>query len=149
MSKGPLHGLTVAEQLSYHMVQHLSSKMEITPTTILKAAMESDRGMFVLHQLDLDQKAILSTIAEHPIGCSLDTCLNWLVEAVKDLQTERLDSTATIYAFLTHIEELTALVFKADLSPGSKKRAPGRGFPFLSARTQTPFPKPGSPGPDH
>jgi hypothetical protein len=116
MSQGPIHGLKIAEQLSYHMVQHLSSKLEITPTTILKAAMESERGLFVLHQLDLGQKTILETIKEHPIKCPLQDCLDWLTEAVKDLETERLDSTATIYAFLTHIEELKALVFKADLS---------------------------------
>ncbi len=115
-SSCPVKGSVFAEKLSYHMVQHLSTKPALTPATLLEAAMESNRGLFVLHQIDLDRQAILATIREHPPDCSLETCLQWIADAVAELGTERFDSTATIYAFLTHVPGLQELVYKADLS---------------------------------
>jgi ATP-dependent Clp protease ATP-binding subunit ClpC len=107
---------TLADQLSYHMVQHLSTKSVISPTSIIEAAMESDRGLFVLLELGLERKTILDVLQKNPLQCTLDTCLQWITDAVTDLGTERLDSTATIYAFLTHVTELQSLVSGADLS---------------------------------
>ncbi|OGJ66765.1 hypothetical protein A3A67_03885 [Candidatus Peribacteria bacterium RIFCSPLOWO2_01_FULL_51_18] len=108
--------LSFARRLSYHMVQHLSAKTEISPIALLEAAMESDRGLFVLHQIDLGQEAILEALQVSPLDCSLETALGWIQEAVNGLQTERTDSTATIYAFLIHVPALQALVYKTDLS---------------------------------
>ena len=106
----------LAAALSYHMVQHLSTKEEITPTTLLEAATESARGRFVLQLIGIEPKQILSAIRGTPINDTLDACLQWVQEAQIVLKTSRLDSTATIFAFLTHVPILKELLNKADLS---------------------------------
>ncbi|MDD5055763.1 MAG: AAA family ATPase [Candidatus Peribacteraceae bacterium] len=110
------HPDDVAEALSYHMVQHLSTKPEITPTTLLEAATESVRGKFVLQLIGIEPQQILSTVRSTPITDTLETCLQWVQDARLKLKTGRLDSTATIFAFLIHVPTLKELLNKADLS---------------------------------
>lgn len=112
--KGPE---TLAGQLSYHMVQHLMTKNTLTPATLFAAATESDRGRFVLEKLGVTQETVMGAIRKTPITNTLDECLAWLIEAKKDLETDRIDSTATIYAFLKHVQVLQELLNAADVSP--------------------------------
>lgn len=106
----------LADSLSYHMVQHLSTKDTVTPTTFLEAATESWRGLFVLRQIGLERSDILKAWNEHPEHVSLETCLRWGLDARQELKIPRLDSTATIYAYFKNVAGLQALLNAADVS---------------------------------
>ncbi len=106
----------IAELLSYHMTLHLSTKEAATSKSLLLAAAESQRGLFVLHHIGIDVSDIESALLKTPITEPLETCLQWGLDAMKDLGTRRLDSTAMIYAYLTNVQALKVLVEHADLS---------------------------------
>ncbi len=112
----------LAELLSYHMVQHLSTKPAVTMHTMIEAAMESEWGIFVLHSINIEKSDILAALLHASPESTLEECLQWCVKAMKDLQTTHLDSTATIYAFLTNVPALAALVEKADLAVEDLKK---------------------------
>jgi ATP-dependent Clp protease ATP-binding subunit ClpC len=117
VSTGSIDGPeTVAGEFSYHMIQHLMTKPGLTPATLLAAATESVRGGFVLEKLGLNQQTIMDAIVKTPITNSLEDVLGWMVQAKKDLETNRIDSTATIYAFMTHVQVLQELLNNADVS---------------------------------
>lgn len=105
----------IAELLSYHMVLHLSTKMNMNAQAILEAAMESERGLFVLHHIGIERNDILAALIKNP-EIPLDACLGWCRNAMQELKTTRIDSTATIAAFVRNVPTLTALLQKADLS---------------------------------
>lgn len=106
----------LAEHLSYHLVEHLSTKESVTPSTLLEAALESNRGLFVLHQIGIERTDILKAWnAEHQ-NLTLETCLGWCMDAKNELKTRRLDSTATIYAYLKNVPRLQELLNAADVS---------------------------------
>ncbi len=109
------HHENIADLLSYHMVLHLSGKTTISAETLLQAATESDRGLFVLQHIGIERSDILAALLKSP-EIPLDICLNWCRNSMKELNTTRLDSTATIYAFITQVPILTALLEIADLS---------------------------------
>jgi ATP-dependent Clp protease ATP-binding subunit ClpC len=106
----------LADALSYHMVQHLSTKDGITASTLLEAATESARGLFVLHQMGIEREDILKAWNEHPEHVSIDTCLQWGLKARTELRVPRLDSTAMIYAYFKNVGGLQTLLNTADLS---------------------------------
>lgn len=105
-----------AEALSYHMVEHISTKTEVTPTTLLEAATESERGLFVLHQIGIEQRDVLNAWTSQKETVSLETFFDWILEAKKTLGTSTLDSTATIFASFTQSTALTALLNAVDVS---------------------------------
>ncbi len=106
----------LADSLSYHMVQHLSTKDGVSPTTFLEAATESWRGLFVLHLIGIERKDILKAWNDHPEHASLESCLRWGLDARRELKIPRLDSTATIYAYFKNVAGLQALLNAADVS---------------------------------
>lgn len=106
----------IAEALSYHMVEHLLKKRSVTPTTMLEAATESERGMFVLHQMGIERDAVLLAWSKHSSTETLETCFDWVLQAKEELHTTTLDSTATIYGFFKNIDSLRGLLNTADLS---------------------------------
>lgn len=106
----------LADALSYHIIQHLSSKDGVTPSSLLEAATESNRGLFVLHQIGLERSDILKAWNEHPEHVSLETCLRWALDARRELQTPRIDSTAMIYAYFKNVAGLQNLLNAADVS---------------------------------
>ncbi len=106
----------IAELLSYHMVLHLSAKNSVTPQTMLEAATESERGLFVLHCIGIERQDILAAMQKAPSEIPLETCLEWCLSAMSELETEQLDSTVTIFALLTRVPSLTTLLQTADLS---------------------------------
>lgn len=108
--------LNIAEKLSYHIMQHIRTKKTLSAQTFLEAATESKRGLFVLHSIGIDRADILSALLKSPITTDFSLCLQWCLDAMHDIGTPRLDSTATLYAFLTHVPCLTALTEAADLS---------------------------------
>ena len=106
----------LADLLSYHMVQHLGTKREVNPTTMLEAATESDRGRFVLELIGVNRHELLQAWGNHPQNVDLATCLGWGLEAKDELKTTTLDSTATIYAYLKHVPGLQEVLNKQDIS---------------------------------
>ncbi len=106
----------LADALSYHMVQHLSNKNGVTATTLLEAATESERGLFVLHQIGIERTDMLKAWNEHPEHVSIETCLQWGLKARTELGIPRLDSTAMIYAYFKNVGGLQGLLNAADLS---------------------------------
>ncbi len=109
--------MNIADMLSYHLVLHLSTKSSVTPTTLLEAATESERGIFVLHLIGLERDDVLAALLKSPMEMTQEDTLQWCLDAMRELGTKRFDSTATIYAFLQHVPLLRALVEKADLAP--------------------------------
>ncbi len=112
----------LAELLSYHMVEHLSTKPEVTAHTMIEAAMESRWGIFVLHSINIERSDVLAALLKSPTDWTLEECIGWCLQAMQDLQTTHLDSTATIYAFLTRVPVLNGLVKKADLDNDDLKK---------------------------
>ncbi len=112
----------LAELLSYHMVQHLSTKPEVTAHAMIEAAMESQWGIFVLHSINIERDDVLAALLHSPADWTLEECIGWCKQAMHDLETTHLDSTATIYAFLTRAPVLGALVKKADLDNEDLKK---------------------------
>ena len=106
----------VATALSFHMVEHLMQKTSVTPTTILASAMESERGVFVLHQMGIEREAVLTAWSKHPADVTIETCFNWILQAQNELHTTTLDSTATIYGFFKNVESFEQVLNTADLS---------------------------------
>lgn len=106
----------IADHLSYHMVQHWSTKNDFTPETMLAAATESDRGMFVLHQIGIERADIFRVWSEQKNTMDLDACLRWCLQAREALQMPRMDSTAVLYAFFQNVPALQPLLQNADLS---------------------------------
>ncbi|MSR68135.1 ATP-dependent Clp protease ATP-binding subunit [Candidatus Peribacteria bacterium] len=109
------HPENIAELLSYHMVLHLSRKTTVSAETLLEAATESRRGLFVLQHIGIERSDILAALLKSS-EIPLEACLDWCRHSMNELKTTRLDSTATIYAFITNIPVLMALLEKADLS---------------------------------
>ncbi len=105
-----------ADSLSYHLIEHLSTKNSVTPYTLLEAATESSRGVFVLHQIGIERADILKAWNEHALHVNLETCLLWGMDARSELNMPRLDSTATIYAYFKNIPCLQTLLNTADIS---------------------------------
>lgn len=106
----------LADSLSYHMVLHLSSKDAVTPQTLLEAATESWRGVFVLEQIGVSRTDVLKAWNEHPEHVSLETCLRWGLDARRELAVPRLDSTAMIYAYFKNVAGLQSLLNSSDVS---------------------------------
>jgi ATP-dependent Clp protease ATP-binding subunit ClpC len=106
----------IADRMSFHMVQHLGTKTEITAATILEAATESDRGLFVLHLIGIERADVLKAWKSHPEAMSVDTCLTLMTSAATELKAESLDSTATIYAFFKNVPALQDLLNTQDIS---------------------------------
>lgn len=106
----------IAEALSYHMIEHWMNKPAVTPITMLESATESERGMFVLHQMGIERDAVLSAWSKHPAIETLETCFGWVLQAKEELHTTTLDSTATIYGFFKHVDTLQSLLNEANLS---------------------------------
>lgn len=106
----------LAGMLSFHMIQHLETKQEITPETLLYAAMESERGVFVLHMIGIESKDIADAWKEHPRHTDLTTCLQWGLDAASDLGVQVIDSTAMIYAYCKNAPSLQKLLDRHDLS---------------------------------
>lgn len=109
-------GTNLADELSYHMVEHWCAKTELTPSTMLEAATESVRGVFVLHQIGIEGAELLRAWKEHPELVNLDQCLMWGAKARDDLKIPKIDSTATIYAFFTNVPSMETLLNAADIS---------------------------------
>lgn len=105
-----------ADKLSFHMVQHLGTKTEINAGSILDAATESNRGAFVLRLIGIDRNDVLAAWNKHPEPISQDSCFQLMQAASEELGTERLDSTATIYAFFKHVPTLQQLLNAQDIS---------------------------------
>lgn len=106
----------LADLLSYHMIQHLGTKADVTPSSLLEAATESERGMFVLHLIGVDRDELLRAWREHPENVSLATCLQWGMDAKAELKTVTLDSTATIFAYFKNVPALQEVLNKQDIS---------------------------------
>ncbi len=106
----------LADLLSYHMVQHLGTKADVTPTSMLEAATESERGMFVLQLIGVDRTELLRAWREHPQNVDLGTCLQWGIDAKAELKTVTLDSTATIFAYFKNVPGLQEVLNKQDIS---------------------------------
>ncbi len=106
----------IAHMLSYHMVEHLMEKKDMSATSFVESALESERGMFVLYQIGTKRSDLLSAWKDQDSTPTLERLLDWMLEAKQELQTSTLDSTATIYALFLHIPTIAALLDRADIS---------------------------------
>lgn len=111
-----------AASLSYHIVLHWQPRYELSPHAMLEAAMRSDRGLFVLHSIGIGRNDIRKALAASPLRETFNTCLEWCMKSMGELGATTLDSTVTIYAFLSHVPALKTLTDSADLSADDLKK---------------------------
>lgn len=106
----------IAELLSWNMVRHLSAYRSIDALALLKASTASSRSLFILGQIGIDRDMVLKHYLAGGETHDFQECLQWGLDACKELKTTVLDSTAVLYAFFEHSTALHTLLDKADLS---------------------------------
>jgi ATP-dependent Clp protease ATP-binding subunit ClpC len=111
-----LDAQNVAELLSWHMVRHLSAYPTWDALSLLKASTVSQRSLFILGQIGIDRDVVLKHYLAGGEKHAFDECLQWSVDAARELKVDFIDSTAVLYAFFEHSTALHKLLDEADLS---------------------------------
>ncbi len=111
-----LDAKNAAELLSWNMIRHLSAYSKFDALTLLKASTASSRSLFVLGQIGIDRDMVLKHYLAGGEKHDFEECLQWGLDACKELKTTVLDSTGVLYAFFEHSTALHKLLDEADLS---------------------------------
>ncbi len=114
--RAPLSADNLADQLSYNLVRHMVARRALDAAGVIAAASESDRGVFVLHQIGIERADLLEAFAKHTATTTLEECLQWGLECREELGIPKVDSTVMIFAFFKHVDSLKTLLDTADIS---------------------------------
>jgi hypothetical protein len=87
----------IAKLLSWNMIRHLSAYTNVDTLALLKAAVASERSLFILGLMGVDRASVLKHYTDGGETHVISECLQWGLDACKELKSSEVLNVGQSY----------------------------------------------------